>query len=162
MWVCDGIHLADFNSKWAVKKAGKDTGYNRVYYDVYAYTTATGSLWIYDINETCDTCLNLVTGDVTIANAKKLLFTIDSEGYQWLAQALTEWLLEIAAREGFLITNPTVYYTFIVPKPSKISVDKKTGALKKRHKLKIKGSVEAQINRMWMERKFTLQTKGKF
>lgn len=133
-----------------------------MYYDVYAYTTATGSLWIYDINETCDTCLNLVTGDVTIANAKKLLFTIDSEGYQWLAQALTEWLLEIAAREGFLITNPTVYYTFIVPKPSKISVDKKTGALKKRHKLKIKGSVEAQINRMWMERKFTLQTKGKF
>jgi len=162
MWDCDGIYLADFNSKWAIKKAGKDTGYNRVYYDVYPYTTATGSLWIYDINETCDTCPNLITGDVTIAKGKKLLFTIDSEGYQWLAQALAEWLAEISVQEGFLITDPTVYFTFIIPKPSKISVDKKTGDLKKVHKLKIKGWVEAQINWAWMERKFKLQAKGKF
>jgi hypothetical protein len=153
---------ADLYTKVAVKGEGKAESYDPALFRIFYYsndpTLLTGYVYITEMASGVD----LAAGEAVMVNGEKIYVTLDGYGYQSIANALAQWIYEISLQEGFVITDPTIWFNFIVPPPSKIKVDKLTGEAIKKSKLKLKGLCDIEIFGQWITRKFKLKGKGEF
>jgi hypothetical protein len=134
--------------KIKVKKAGKDSDIVSGTLTITDTGTTTGSL-VFDDGSGLP-----VPATCTLVKGKKLMCTLNARN---LAISCAEWIAQLAASKGIAVYGYTIYWR--LPVTTKIKVDKRTGRLKGKAKVKLKGWIEADTNLGNMSRKYNYQAK---
>jgi len=159
----DGLHPIEIHSKLKVKKAGK--GENISSGDILVTSTGiTTGNFLLDDYATPDIVSGIstyITGTLELLKEKKVIFELDSAGYNAIAATIFHWASNVAAAEGIIIYSAIVY--IILPlKTGKFTVDKDTGLPKGRANLKFKGWVEADTSIGLINRNYSYKAKVEF